>query len=416
MANLGGIFSGAFNAAQKTKMEKETLKENQAAARKKAFLDPVVSYKTQLGVQLENSLASILADQTAKNVGGLERANTQVKTIKQFMETTLPQFQSYAAAGVKNGYLSEPEAAALLAEVEATFTQPLKTWTDEMAKFQDERNKIAAQTSPEAIQGASGKAAAVTKAEEANKFRAPNPQNFIGPGGEKVFVDLNSPNAAQEVADLKAKGYTEFGQSVQASDVSGLSTKVTGDLEGKVVAGRDRVSRLQKIRSTFNESYLQLPAKAREALLSTWESLGGDLSKNQKEFLTEMSTFRQDAIAEVNHGIKEMTGAQMSEPEAKRLSKQFANPEKDSPTQFIAKVDNALATMIAATARYEYMLKHGIDTNPGDDGEYSLPIDKFKDIVNSRVDSLIVEYTARGMSASEAKKQAMSAAKTEFGL
>ena len=66
-----------------------------------------------------------------------------------------------------------------------------------------------------------------------------------------------------------------------------------------------------------------------------------------QQFLDDYTTFTQDSIANINRYIKEITGAQMSEAEAKRLRKAVADAGDgiltgDSPRTFLAKAKNAI--------------------------------------------------------------------------
>ena len=229
MANLGGAFSGGFQRGAAVAQAKYTQEQEAIKAKKDAFVTAIGNYKTQLGVQLENSLATILADQVSKNVDPQTRTQTQLKTVQQFAEATLPQFESTIASAVKAQHITEAEGLAMLAEAKATFTKPLKTLTDEMAKFQDERNKIAAETSPEAIEGASKRAGAIKTAEEQAKNKGINVQipeemrPLIGP----IQGDLTETQLAA-IQNYNLSGNPQLAMDLAAGNIKTVTDPVEG--------------------------------------------------------------------------------------------------------------------------------------------------------------------------------------------
>ena len=68
------------------------------------------------------------------------------------------------------------------------------------------------------------------------------------------------------------------------------------------------------------------------------------MSATDRKYLEDFTTLRAKSVSNLNSYIKEMTGAAMSEAEAKRLMAVMPNAgtgvfDGDSPTQFKTKLD-----------------------------------------------------------------------------
>jgi hypothetical protein len=115
--------------------------------------------------------------------------------------------------------------------------------------------------------------------------------------------------------------------------------------------------------------------------------------------------YRQTTIEHLNLYIKDITGAQMSESEAKRLGKAVPNAENDSPTQFESKLGNSIRMSRMAISRYQYLLREGFTASaiqkmmePIDpeakEGSHAMidtymPLNKFKSIMKAREDEIV---------------------------
>jgi BMFP domain-containing protein YqiC len=116
----------------------------------------------------------------------------------------------------------------------------------------------------------------------------------------------------------------------------------------------------------YDDSFLMGRDKlgfAMDAFKEKWDL--GQVSGEDKKKLAEYTSFKRDSISSLNNYIKQITGAAMSEQEAKRLMKGMPNPgigmfDGDSPTEFKAKMDAILASLDRVTARDNYILKNGL--------------------------------------------------------
>lgn len=152
-------------------------------------------------------------------------------------------------------------------------------------------------------------------------------------------------------------------------DVLDLSNKTKSDLEKDVVVSEKGLGRLQTISQQFDPKFLEVGTKFKAAFLSGIEKAGVSLDTEDTQFLTKFSKFKKSASGHLNRYVKEITGAQMSEAEVKRLMRDVPNPgagifDGDSPTVFKAKMDEAITNLNAAQNRAIYLRKNGFKGKP----------------------------------------------------
>jgi hypothetical protein len=147
----------------------------------------------------------------------------------------------------------------------------------------------------------------------------------------------------------------------------GLTIKAKGDLQGRVIDTGDEIVRLENILSKFDGQYLTAEGKAKASLIDLKSKFtkGGALSPEDQKYIENFSTFAQDSVENINLYIKRITGAQMSEKEAARLTMAMPNLGKtwftgDGPAKFKAKAQNALIKVKAANERYRFYLSQGL--------------------------------------------------------
>ena len=99
-----------------------------------------------------------------------------------------------------------------------------------------------------------------------------------------------------------------------------------------------------------------------------------------------------------NQYIKSITGAQMSEAEAQRILKGFADPRKLSPTEYKAKLEGILDNAMKSTIRYNLILRSGLtiptDANGNLDPEKIMSLASVDSYVNDIGNELKAELRA----------------------
>ena len=158
-------------------------------------------------------------------------------------------------------------------------------------------------------------------------------------------------------------GGIPFKASVEGgeSDVFGPTKKTTDDLQKGLVSSNENLARIENAADMFDPDYLTYQTKIEQSALKVAEKAGVDIGETGREKITKVSKFKRNAIENLNLYIKEITGAQMSEAEADRLRKAVPDAENDSPTEFKAKMDDAIMQLRKKQGRYAYALENGIE-------------------------------------------------------
>lgn len=158
------------------------------------------------------------------------------------------------------------------------------------------------------------------------------------------------------------------------------------DVGKKQLESIDQVSRLDGIRSSFKPEWQTWEMSLKQQglnLADSFESLRDKIPPEQRASMADFTTFKAKAMSNLNLYIKEITGAAMSEMEANRIRQAMPDPQKDSPTQFKAKLDNSIALSKLALARYTLMRERGFNGDINALAE-RITLEQMPDIINKR--------------------------------
>ena len=204
-----------------------------------------------------------------------------------------------------------------------------------------------------------------------------------------------------------------------------IQKKTIGDLEKKVINTNEGLVRISNIVKSFKPEYQEIPTRLGVAWTDIKEKMGVDISGEDQQRLEEFSVYKQDSLENINLYIKEITGVQMSEKEAKRLKKAQPNPgegifDGDSPSEFKAKLVNQYKKLRAVSARYNYYLTTGIDEatlNKMVSNGAVVSLDKMNELINQRGKELEEEVKTQnpGMDTQSIMEQIKSRLAEEFG-
>ena len=163
-------------------------------------------------------------------------------------------------------------------------------------------------------------------------------------------IQARSVETAQAQAEARGRGAAKEAANIAEQRQLGKD----------IGTSREQLARLKQIKDTFEPGFQTWETKLGNYFLSIKEKAGAKLSPEQQMDLARYSDFRALAFQNLNLYIKEITGAQMSVPEFTRLSKSMPDPDTDSPTQFKAKMDQAIRVASRAAERYEIARKRGL--------------------------------------------------------
>ena len=179
------------------------------------------------------------------------------------------------------------------------------------------------------------------------------------PDGSTASYRKNDPRLDEALK----QGGEPFKASVEGSrsDVFSPSKKTADQLQKTLLNTNENLARIEATADMFDPDYLTYQTGIEQKALKVAEKAGIDIGESGREKITKVSKFRRNAIENLNLYIKDITGAQMSEAEADRLRKAVPDAENDSPTEFKAKMDDAIMQLKSKQTRTTYALQNGLD-------------------------------------------------------
>lgn len=210
------------------------------------------------------------------------------------------------------------------------------------------------------IDARTGKPGFVPKGQELSTDEQGNPLYYPYEGGQIGYTVTTGPEGTSITPTLVG-GYGE-----QALPTIEKGTKKS--LEENILQSAKQLDAINRIEEKFDPAYLQYPTQVENYINSILEKTGVELSPKEKEDLDKYSAWKRNSYQALNEYIKYITGAQMSEAEAQRLSKGFPDPSKDSPTQYLSKLKSLKEELLLVRARTNYFLNNkqeflGLDQN-----------------------------------------------------
>lgn len=171
-----------------------------------------------------------------------------------------------------------------------------------------------------------------------------------------------------------------------------LSKTTAGEVEKGVLSDADAISRLNNITASYKPEYQKIPYRGAQA----WNAVKDrvvKLPESEKLQLTDYSKYKQNSLQNVNKTIKDLTGAAMGIQEADRIMASLPNAgtgifDGDSPTEFEAKLNNAVQQTKYALARKNYALKQGIKEKAWE----KIDLSDMPSIVNKRAEEIAAAY------------------------
>lgn len=229
-----------------------------------------------------------------------------------------------------------------------------------------------------------------------HQAQAVTPQQ--APAAPRSAIESLTPEQRQAMG-LALIGKGDAGKILMdAASANKLDKEARNRVEGQMVDGFNQLGRLASIQQQFKPEYLMIDKRAGFAWNSLMDSTSmtrKSLKPEQRAQLADYAAFRQEATENLNRYIKEITGAQMSEAEAARLTRAMPNPgtgifDGDSPTEFKAKMDNAVRMSQLAFARNSFLRKQGFQGN-AEQAASQIPLHRMEGIIQQRAQSLLQE-------------------------
>ena len=174
------------------------------------------------------------------------------------------------------------------------------------------------------------------------------------PNSEALAEQLDEVNARIDKITAPAFGMTDADER-RLSPTKPVMTK----LQESFINTSERLDGIRSIGKNMNVEALTLGGKVKKAFFTAKEIAGLELSPEEKRQLTDQAEFLQTAAMEMNEYIRSITGAAMTVAEIPRLKKGMPDPERDSPTEFIAKYNFKLKQLEAIQKRSIDVMRSG---------------------------------------------------------
>lgn len=247
------------------------------------------------------------------------------------------------------------------------------------------------------------------------------PATTLSPLG-KLIAERDSLPAGHQmrtVYDQAIQNYKPGGVNVDITNAPNalpLGKPAANKVDEGLLDAGVRQQRLSAIEKQFKPEYQQYAPRLSAGWASLKEKMGVDIAPEDKQFLAEFSAYKRNAINSLNEYIKSITGAAMSEAEAARILRGMPNPgqgmfDGDSPTEFKAKLDDAIKQTRMAEARLVYIKRKGLQI--GD-----VPLDQMPSLMNQRgreLEGLIKKQNSK-LTDGDVRKLVKRNLAQEFGL
>jgi hypothetical protein len=170
-----------------------------------------------------------------------------------------------------------------------------------------------------------------------------------------------------------------------AASAGNLGKEGQNELDKKMIAASDNLANLSSVRAQFRPEFQQVENR----LGMAWTAFADKFKAGQRMIKPEdaaqleaFAAYRSDALDTMNNYIKAITGAAMTDAEAKRILGALPAVgegvfDGDGPKAFKSKLDSAFDKTSAAIARYNYARQNGKDWQ-------MIGIEQMKTVVRNR--------------------------------
>jgi len=197
----------------------------------------------------------------------------------------------------------------------------------------------------------------------------------------KILAELNP--ALQTAAKTKAPKVEIYTGALSQPNVNKVQEGVLTDAAA--------ITRLNNIQFSYKPEYQNIQYRGKQAWNTLADKVFRDkLPESEKRQLTEYSQYKQNSLQNLNQTIKDLTGAAMGVQEADRIITSLPNAgtgifDGDSPTEFEAKLNNAVQQTKYSLMRKNYALKNGLKWE-------NIALEKMPSIIQERGKQIEKQY------------------------
>lgn len=222
-------------------------------------------------------------------------------------------------------------------------------------------------------------------------------------------------------AMLLSPQYAAAGKAILDSMGTGdrLGKEGANEIDKKMIAASENLTNLSSVREQFRPEFQQIENRlgmAWTAFADKFKAGKSFIKPEDREQLEAFAAYRSDALDTMNNYIKAITGAAMTDGEARRILGALPAVgegvfDGDGPTSFKSKLDAAFDKTAAAVARYRYAKNEGKDWQ-------TIGIEQMKSIVRNRgrqIESEMIRANPN-MDRSALPQAVTAKIKQEFGI
>lgn len=151
------------------------------------------------------------------------------------------------------------------------------------------------------------------------------------PSGMSVALLDKQGNLVKKLRNATDKDIT--GKALVQVNTGDLQKGTVGKLEDQIIAGQKTIGQLNRAEATFKPEFLTIAGKAKGAIQRLSEKAGFE---TDTDFLKEKSRWFNQAKQAFFVYRKWVTGVAGGEKEMKDIAKAFADPERNSPSEYLA--------------------------------------------------------------------------------
>lgn len=206
---------------------------------------------------------------------------------------------------------------------------------------------------------------------------------------------------------------------------SQLGKDTRNDVEKKQFNSQEALARLRSIDAQVRPEFLTIENRLGYAwtdLLSKFRTGQANVTPEQVSELSNFAAFRADSLNNLNNYIKEITGAAMTDSEAKRIIAAMPNPgegifDGDSPPVFMAKLKAVKTNMQLGIARYSYLRTQGFNGSV-EEASKQISIERMSGIIQNRTSELLREMQSKnkGVGVDQLRPLIQQRLRAEFGI
>ena len=194
-------------------------------------------------------------------------------------------------------------------------------------------------------------------------------------GNDIQTINTSTKSGLAKATSLTDNGYTKFSQSVQSSDLSGLSKSGKTGAEKKIMGASQIYDTLDIMDNLYDPMYLTLQGKGADIVATSFAKLGQDIPGGLENFMIKKGEWEAANQQFFNAYRKEITGVAAGEKEIAFLEQSVPNIN-DAPQVYKAKVKLQKQLTQKIIERNKKFIETGFSETRNDKGE---PTGKYKE-------------------------------------